>query len=201
MELMQGNEMVNFYSGTFLDRSGELRNDMKYLSQAICKEKTIFIVLHKCCPLVEDDDENEDGSTKLVRFSLQQIQNHFNVKLNEGGKWPPYLLYLGRGQFDWFAVNELDGGDEFMKYFVNEKRSFAKGYVQGSQICWRDSGVVSQAVSMFQWHDRYRFCSTCGSKMFVEAAGYKKTCTNEGCRSKKGILIVFIVFYVYVCCK
>ena len=150
--------------------------------------RTLFIVFHKCCPLVEECEENEEGGKKLSRFSYHQIHKHFDVKLKEKGeKWPPYLLYLGRCEFDWFAVNELDGGEEFLKYFVNEKRSFAKGYVQGSQICWRDSGVVSLAQSMFQWHDRYRFCSTCGSKMFVEEAGYKKTCVNETCRSRKGI--------------
>ena len=187
MQGNEGSELVNFYSGTFLDRSSEFRNDMKYLSQATCNKNTLFIVLHKCCPLVEDNDDGDDGSKKLVKFSFQQIQKHFDVKLSEGGKWPPYLLYLGRCQFDWFAVNEMDGGDEFMNYFVKEERSFAKGYVQGSQICWRDSGLVSQAVSMFQWHDRYRFCSTCGSKMFVEEAGYKKTCVNDACRSRKGI--------------
>ena len=139
-------EFMNFYSGTFLDRSSELRNDLKYLTQAVCNENTLFIVFHKCCPLVEECEENEEGGKKLSRFSYHQIHKHFDVKLKEKGeKWPPYLLYLGRCEFDWFAVNELDGGEEFLKYFVNEKRSFAKGYVQGSQICWRDfwSGFTS----------------------------------------------------------
>ena len=178
-------KLVNFYSGTILDRSSELRNNFKYLSQAVIDEKSIFVVLQKCCPLVENCITT--GTFKLARFSYREIQKHFDLKLTENGKWPPHLLYLGRSQFDWFAVNDLDRGEDFSKCFLNENRSFARGYIQGSQISLEDSGIVSQAQSMFQWHDRYRFCSTCGSKMFVEEAGYKKTCINETCRSRKGI--------------
>ena len=37
-------EFMNFYSGTFLDRSSELRNDLKYLTQAVCNENTVYCV-------------------------------------------------------------------------------------------------------------------------------------------------------------
>lgn len=48
-------------------------------------------------------------------------------------------------------------------------------------------GVVAQARSVLAWHNRYRFCPTCGSATKIEEGGYKKTCLKEDCPSLQGV--------------
>ncbi|XP_066931605.1 NAD-capped RNA hydrolase NUDT12-like isoform X1 [Clytia hemisphaerica] len=178
-------EHWNYFSGTGIDRSSDKRLNKEYLKEALCKQDTQFVVFQNCTPLVEEEEGDEKC---LVKFFHAEVEKYFDLKLSgNDAKWPPYLLYMGRFDVDYFALNKLDKDWKVLEGLLTEKRSFAKGFVLATQICDKDSGLVSQAQSMFQWHDRYRFCPTCGSKMFIEEAGYKKTCLVETCRSNKGV--------------
>lgn len=44
---------------------------------------------------------------------------------------------------------------------------------------------------MFCWHDRNQFCSTCGSKVLIEEAGFKHTCSKASCKSNNKSLNVY----------
>lgn len=177
---------VNFYSSSFLDRSSELRTNFQYLQQAICKKDTKYIVFKRSRPLVESGKGKEKT---LVKLSHDEVKKYFDFDLIQGERWPPCLLYLGRsaGNTDWFALNNADSEvNEHFNSLLSERREFADGYIEGLLIPWEESSITAQAQSMFHWHDRYRFCPTCGSKMKVEEAGYKKTCLDTTCRSNKG---------------
>lgn len=54
-----------------------------------------------------------------------------------------------------------------------------------SMYCFK--GVIAQARSVLAWHNRYRFCPTCGSATKIEEGGYKKTCLKEDCPSLQGV--------------
>jgi NTP pyrophosphohydrolases containing a Zn-finger, probably nucleic-acid-binding len=177
---------VNFYSGSFLDRCSELRKNFKYLQQALCKKDTKYIVFKRSRPLVESGNGKEKV---LVKLSHEEVKKCFDFDLQDE-EWPPYLLYLGRNaeNVDWFAVNNADSeANERFNSLLNENREYVDGYIEGLLIPWNESSITAQAQSMFHWHDRYRFCPTCGSKMKIEEAGYKKTCLDTTCRSNKGL--------------
>eukprot|EP00117_Sycon_ciliatum_P048912 scpid64288/ scgid0828/ Peroxisomal NADH pyrophosphatase NUDT12; Nucleoside diphosphate-linked moiety X motif 12 len=47
--------------------------------------------------------------------------------------------------------------------------------------------VASYARSLLAWHDRHRFCPTCGERTRVVHGGHKRLCSDPSCRSRHGV--------------
>jgi NAD+ diphosphatase len=48
------------------------------------------------------------------------------------------------------------------------------------------ASLTAQARSLLDWHYRYSFCPTCGSKTTMADSGYKRSCTNKSCSTHTG---------------
>jgi NAD+ diphosphatase len=45
----------------------------------------------------------------------------------------------------------------------------------------REGALLAYARGLTFWHDRHKFCGTCGSPTEVKAAGHQRQCTNPDC--------------------
>lgn len=50
----------------------------------------------------------------------------------------------------------------------------------GALLGARDSGLLTHAVSLANWHLTHRYCPTCGSPTRLGAAGHVRVCVQEG---------------------
>jgi len=103
-------------------------------------------------------------------------------------------LYDRQQSKAWFAIDTLKY-DEKVENIAQlfEGGSFLEGnFVRITSVRDKsEASIISQARSMFCWHDRNQFCSTCGSKVIIQDAGYKHTCTNSSCKSNNKSLNVY----------
>ena len=45
----------------------------------------------------------------------------------------------------------------------------------------REGALLAYARGLTYWHDRHKFCGTCGSPTEIKAAGHQRQCTNPDC--------------------
>jgi NAD+ diphosphatase len=51
----------------------------------------------------------------------------------------------------------------------------------GALMPQREGALLAYARGLTYWHDRHKFCGTCGSPTEVKAAGHQRQCTNPDC--------------------
>ncbi|MBL8587690.1 MAG: NAD(+) diphosphatase [Methylobacteriaceae bacterium] len=61
---------------------------------------------------------------------------------------------------------------------LRDLRSLAAEGVFGPE----DTAILAQAKALMHWHARHRFCSNCGAKTRLAAAGWRREC--DGCRAQ-----------------
>lgn len=177
---------TNYFCDSPLDRMSQRRTDDEWLEAMKTDPKTVYIVLTQLSPLVISNPGLLAFS--LARFSFQKVKGFLDSKAT--------LIFLGvehpttdddklPNPVGWFAV---DGGtlneeqiDELEKGALTLTTPL--GYLQLSRS---EAAIVGQARSLLAWHERYKFCSSCGSPTELKEAGYKRVCLSDGCKSNQG---------------
>ena len=153
---------------------------------------TVYVLLSELTPLVKPG--KFQPQFHIVRF------DHIAVKhILENN---PTIVFLGverSGQDDsgsatdkkvgWFAVDVGPLQEDQVKRLQVDavKLPFPFGFMQLSRA---EAAIAGQARSMLAWHERYRFCPTCGGSTISDEAGYKRVCQKPDCLSNKGMLII-----------
>jgi NAD+ diphosphatase len=86
----------------------------------------------------------------------------------------------------------LLGVDEEVAHFLidisqlDEAAALALGHAVdlrtvGVLMPQREGALLAYARGLTFWHDRHKFCGTCGSPTEVKAAGHQRQCTNPDC--------------------
>ncbi|XP_073533750.1 NAD-capped RNA hydrolase NUDT12 isoform X2 [Phyllobates terribilis] len=191
-------EHENYFSNTFLDRSSDKRTDTNWLKAKHTHASSVYIIFSNLCPLVSligTKDSAQEPEIKLCRLQHDDVKE-FLSRPDEVS-----LIFLGvetqlnnpfsAEQEDrlvaWFALNvENLSTDHFERKF--EGCYFLQPPMPALlQLISTEAGILAQARSVLAWHNRYKFCPTCGGKTIIEDGGYKRTCVTKGCPSLKGI--------------
>jgi len=93
----------------------------------------------------------------------------------------------------WFAVN-VDISEEEL-YELSPDAQSVSIHPRMLKLARSEASVVGHARSMLAWHDRYRFCPTCGAATEMKGGGYKRVCVQQDCRSKTGSHSFIAVHY------
>ncbi|OCT98552.1 NAD-capped RNA hydrolase NUDT12 isoform X1 [Xenopus laevis] len=198
-------EHENYFSSTILDKRSDKRTDMNWLKSKQTQASTVYILFSNLNPLVHlvgGRDTPEDPEIKLCRLQSEEMKEYLlrpedvtliflgvekhsktihssEPKRDSGGE--------DDGLVAWFGLNSNNGSSEpFEKklqgcYFLRPpKTAFL-------QLSPKEAGILAQARSVLAWHNRYKFCPTCGSATIIEEGGYKRTCLKSGCPSLQGI--------------
>uniref|UniRef100_A0A8C2LJW4 NAD-capped RNA hydrolase NUDT12 n=1 Tax=Cricetulus griseus TaxID=10029 RepID=A0A8C2LJW4_CRIGR len=198
-------ECENYFSRTLLDRRSDKRNNCDWLQAKESHPATIYILFSDLNPLVTLGGNKESSQQPEVR--LCQL-NHADVKDFLAHPEKITLVFLGvelemrkgwrkntegvpeedeDGLVAWFALGiEPVAAEEFKQrhencYFLHPPMPALL------QLKEKEAGVVAQARSVLAWHNRYKFCPTCGSATKIEEGGYKRVCLKENCPSLHGV--------------
>uniref|UniRef100_A0A8C0F6Y0 NAD-capped RNA hydrolase NUDT12 n=1 Tax=Bubo bubo TaxID=30461 RepID=A0A8C0F6Y0_BUBBB len=200
-------EYENYFGLTLLDRRSDKRTDSKWLSKKQSHPTTVYILFSNLSPLVTlagRIGSPQQPEVKLCRLYHKDVEQYMN-QTEEGT-----LIFLGvELQFHMNLLAACNGRvlqedeeDQLVAWFaLSIDSASAEKFQQKHEDCYflhppmpallqlpeKEAGVVAQARSVLAWHNRYRFCPTCGSATKIEEGGYKKSCLKEDCPSLQGV--------------
>jgi NAD+ diphosphatase len=156
----------NFFSGPYLDRRAEAREEAGWLETALSDPATLYMV--------------GKGTTQLVRTKPEPrieflTQEHPIVRAAQQRE----LVLLG-----WFrgarCVLIQSESERFMG--VPEGATFEELRPLSPLLRGEEAGLLAYVRALSIWRSRQRFCGVCGASAVPERAGHVMRCTNETCR-------------------
>ena len=155
------------YADNPLDRSERWRHDETWLSQKISEENSRFLPFNNLNVFITNDIQPRLGWITYNR--LTQIG------------WDDKPIFLGiLGQATYFAAdisNIASAVDELSK---TEKVRLEDARTAAELLTGPESGILAQAKSQVDWHNRNRFCSSCGGQTEMRRGGHMRKCTGCG---------------------
>jgi len=156
----------NFFSGPYIDRRAEAREEAGWLEAARSDHATLYMLGR--------------GTTQLVRTKpeprIEFLTNDHPV-VREAD--PRRLILLG-----WFrgvrcVLIELEPERSVS---VPEGASFEELRPLSPLLLGDEAGLLAYARALVIWRARHHFCGVCGKPTVPERAGHVIRCTNETCR-------------------
>ena len=155
----------NVFAGAYLDRAAEHRADARWQANALGDAATRFLLVRRGRCLANQED------ARLVLLKRRDVP--FDVV-------PGRPIFLGL--IDGAPVFALDA--EKSNAEENDDGEFIDLRSIGTLLGPRDANLAAHACAMVRWHDMQSFCSRCGSKTQIEAAGHASLCLNSECEHR-----------------
>ena len=117
-------------------------------------------------------DQRRHADAKLIRIAgdATLLQDGMLVTANDVAAEPTVFLGLDAGGAPWFACR-VAASDA-----MRDLRSLAmEEALPAEQL-----GMLAQARSLLQWHERRTFCSNCAARLEIADAGYRRHCPSCG---------------------
>ncbi|KAI1121110.1 NUDIX hydrolase domain-like protein [Nemania abortiva] len=193
-----GREVVNYFSGSPLNRVSFLRTDHAFLNAAFAHPSTSFLLLDNYSPLAKDtttlayvgkeDIVSLTGPDPFKQTEEEQIKT-FNSAITQ-----PTILFLGLDEKKTgFAYREYKGNPYFAidvtpKGSIEEKAKSVIEAVKAKQgvsfipggrlltLNAPEAAIYAQARALLDWNARSPFCAGCGERTMSINAGMKRTC-------------------------
>ena len=209
-----GKEIANYFSGSPLNRVGFLREDHKFLSQALRHPSTSFLVCNELQPLVQqprkvggklafikyDDVKPIIGEDPYAHPEKEVVEQY------DSGKYIPQMIFLGIDERDkeglgyqsknfytgapYFAVDITpqntvkDACEKLIQDLEGKGLGFAQGRVM--DIDAQDAAIYAEARALLDWNARNPFCAACGQPTMSVNGGFKRTCPPKDVAKKDG---------------
>lgn len=156
------------FSGSPLDRAGNLRRNADWLHQQKQAATARYLLLRELKPMV-----SLDGGARLAWFPTRFVEPLADC--------PTMLLGLSDGAAHFVVdVDQVPGIDDL----ADEQNKFIDVRSIAPQLSLPEAAILAQARSMTDWHRRHRFCAQCGAPSVAEDAGYSRRCSNEACKAQ-----------------
>ncbi|KAI0025000.1 NUDIX hydrolase domain-like protein [Xylariomycetidae sp. FL0641] len=194
-----GREVVNYFSGSPLNRVSFLRTDHAFLRAAFAHPTTSFLVFNNLIPLSKDatsltfvgkDDVAPLTGTDPFEKSEEQMIKDFNSDISR-----PIILFLGLDENKQSGFEYRDyKGSPYFAVDITPKGSYeeeAKKVVEGVQsktgaqfitgtrflsLHAPEAAIFAQARALLDWNNRNPFCGGCGHRTMSVNAGTKRAC-------------------------
>jgi len=159
----------NVFSGRYVDRLSLRRKDVAQLKEALVDPDTRFLPVWRSRNLIAVQGDNR-GALLVER---QRLEGYFRDE--------SAAILLGRfRQSSCFAV-AVD---------AEEPPSFGGGEFQdlrliGGLLPGDEAGLLAYARAMVLWHQRHRFCGSCGAPTRATSAGHVLACSNPACGTEQ----------------
>lgn len=207
-----GDETVNFFAGSTLNRFSFKRQDTGFLSKCLLSPTAQFLTFNNLDPLA-----TKDGV--LVFSKLEDIESiiHNPYALTDEEKIQKWsaeddstiVIFLGLdeskptdfGGEPFFAVdvtpNARDHDDAKLRFVEKAGKDGLqfKNVRVGVKLQQHEGAIVAMARSLIDWNARYQYCNGCGGKTISVWAGAKRQCPEKDrvtgdrptCISRKGL--------------
>ncbi len=156
----------NTYAGCRLDRAPHRRRDEAWLQKRLQDPASAILPLWRGLPLIVEAAEPAPallGGGEAAAIVL-------------GAEWA--LLGL-TGERAVFALDLSTAQSEAPD--LGRWGRFVDLRQVGPLLAASDAALVAYARALMLWHQRHRFCGTCGAPTRLAEGGHQRRCTNEGC--------------------
>jgi NAD+ diphosphatase len=156
---------VNFYATGEFNRAVERREDLAWIRERLADPASRLYPIWRLRNYVSDpeapralvlDPERRaallEAASTVVLLGIEEETAHFLVDISHLDE--PAATELGHA-VDLRAV--------------------------GALMPQREGALLAYARGLTYWHDRHKFCGTCGSPTEMKAAGHQRQCTNPDC--------------------
>jgi NAD+ diphosphatase len=112
------------------------------------------------------------ADAKLIRVAGDSVLLENGALVTRTGSMPEITVFLGvdPAGAPWFACRaEADDGFRDLRSLAMEEA-----------LPPEELGILAQARSLIQWHERRNFCSNCAAKLDLSDAGYRRHCSSCG---------------------
>ncbi len=159
-------EAPNFFSGPYIDRRAELREEADWPEAALSDPTTLYLVGKGTTHLVQTKPEPR------IEFLTYE---HPIVRAAQ----PSELVLLG-----WFRGARcvlIELGPEPDPSSLPEGATFEELRPLSPILQGDEAGVLGFARALSIWRSRQRFCGICGASTVPVRAGHVIRCTNQAC--------------------
>lgn len=179
-------DMLTFYSGSFLNRCAHLRKDKKILEAKMKEDTSRYLIFKALQPLLVDIKHNVKKELRTLSFTevSRLLDPKYDLFCN--------AVYLGNedDKVDWFALNlPNDFNESLVTEVTKDNAEFTNAFFGMLRLNEMESSVAAQARGILAWHNSHQFCPECGFRSVMVEGGYRRTCTNDSCKTRKGWLI------------
>ena len=156
---------VNFYATGEFNRAVERREDVAWIRERLADPASRLYPIWRLRNYVSDPEAPRavvldpdrraalvEAASTVVLLGLEEETAHFLIDISHLDE--PAALELGNA-VDLRAVGVL--------------------------MPQREGALLAYARGLTYWHDRHKFCGTCGSPTEIKAAGHQRQCTNPDC--------------------
>jgi NAD+ diphosphatase len=158
-----GDRPLSLAAPSGVDRAAHHRIDEAWLAAAWSHPTTRAFVVSGGQALV---DENADGTTELV------MTPSFEAPLTESHR---YFLGTDGDGVSYFALQK-----DALPGRMDQSARPAGLREAGMLLSPRDAGLMVHAVALENWQRLHRFCSRCGERTVITAAGHIRRCPACG---------------------
>jgi NAD+ diphosphatase len=165
---MDPDATFTFFSGLYIDRRSELRDQADWLEAARGDPDTLYVVARGSTQLVHADDEARvafiRGEHALLRATSEQR-----------------LILLGWYRGARCVLVDLSGDEVFEP---PPGASFEELRPLAGRLSADDAGLLAYARALSYWRAQHRFCGRCGARTLAERAGHVLRCCDPDCNQQ-----------------
>lgn len=156
---------VNFYATGEFNRAVERREDVAWIRERLADPASRLYPIWRLRNYVSDPEAPRavvldpdrraalvEAASTVVLLGLEEETAHFLIDISHLDE--PAALELGHA-VDLRAVGVL--------------------------MPQQEGALLAYARGLTYWHDRHKFCGTCGAPTEIKAAGHQRQCTNPDC--------------------
>jgi NAD+ diphosphatase len=156
---------VNFYATGEFNRAVERREDIAWIRERLADPASRLYPIWRLRNYVSDpeapralvlDPERRaallEAASTVVLLGIEEETAHFLIDISH---------------LDEAAATELGHATDLRAV--------------GALMPQREGALLAYARGLTYWHDRHKFCGTCGSPTEAKAAGHQRQCSNPDC--------------------
>ena len=156
--------VTHTFAGNPLDRASDRRSDAPWLTDKLAEPGARALCLWNGAPLLKD------GALVWLEAGLA---GHL-------ARGDAHLLFMGLDGEDAVFALGLEGEADPAQGPLEGKGEFGDLRAAAATLPLPDTGLLSTARSLFEWHRRHRHCSVCGEPSRVVDGGWKRVCPGCG---------------------
>jgi len=158
-------ELSTFFSGNYINRLGEVRNDKQALNAALTNPTTRFVPIFRERCLIQGN--------RPVMLAIDEVRQHISD--------PNAPIFLGElaGEFIFAIGLDEDHAPDF------RDGSLLAGLRElTAQLAESEAALLAYAKAMVGWQQNHRHCGRCGAIGQPKEGGFVMECTREACRHR-----------------
>ena len=164
----------NFFSGPYIDRRSEAREEASWLEDALADPATRYLVSSGTAQLMQDGGKEERAVPRIAFLPGDHPIVQGAMRAGNEGK----LVLLG-----WFrnarcVLIDLPAGSALES---PSGTSFEELRPLSSRLPPDEAALLAYARALSIWRLRHRFCGICGAPTRSERAGHLMRCSNAQC--------------------